>query len=315
MKRDTRDAARGRWKGILTALGVEERFLRNRHGPCPICGGKDKFRFDDKNGEGTWFCNFCRAGDGFTLIQGLRGCSFQEAAKLVDEVVGNAEYRAPRPVNGDPVRRRQRLTAIWRETQSMDSPNAARRYLKGRGLQPSPATRFHPGLTYFEDGRAVGVYPAMVHRLQLAGGKPLTLHVTYLTEAGEKAPVESPKKILPPLLQDNGEKIPFDGCAIRLFKPGRHIGIAEGIETAMAARTLYDIPVWASYSADLLAKWQPPAGTELVTIFADKDESFTGQMRAYELAWRLRREGFGVRVLEPEVVGTDFADLIKRESA
>ena len=48
-----KDRARGRWPGILTALGVPAKALRNRHGPCPVCGGKDRFRFDDKGGAGN----------------------------------------------------------------------------------------------------------------------------------------------------------------------------------------------------------------------------------------------------------------------
>jgi hypothetical protein len=29
---------RHRWLDILPALGVPSRFLRNKHGPCPMCG-------------------------------------------------------------------------------------------------------------------------------------------------------------------------------------------------------------------------------------------------------------------------------------
>jgi putative DNA primase/helicase len=52
---------RHRWLDILTGLGVPAKFLRNKHGPCPMCGGKDRFRFDDKDGKGTFFCNGCGA--------------------------------------------------------------------------------------------------------------------------------------------------------------------------------------------------------------------------------------------------------------
>ncbi|WP_250206017.1 primase-helicase zinc-binding domain-containing protein, partial [Escherichia coli] len=44
-------AARGHWAQILPALGVN--ILKNRHQPCPVCGGKDRFRFDDQEGRGT----------------------------------------------------------------------------------------------------------------------------------------------------------------------------------------------------------------------------------------------------------------------
>lgn len=42
-------AARGHWSRILPALGVT--VLKNRHQPCPVCAGKDRFRFDDREGR------------------------------------------------------------------------------------------------------------------------------------------------------------------------------------------------------------------------------------------------------------------------
>src|SRR5947199_194195 len=47
------ETARGRWHGILPQLGISANLLRNRHGPCPMCGGKDRFRFDDWDGKGV----------------------------------------------------------------------------------------------------------------------------------------------------------------------------------------------------------------------------------------------------------------------
>jgi len=61
---DVRQIAQGRWKSILTALGADEKTLSGKHTACPLCGGKDRFRFDDKEGRGTYFCSGCGAGDG-----------------------------------------------------------------------------------------------------------------------------------------------------------------------------------------------------------------------------------------------------------
>jgi putative DNA primase/helicase len=43
------------WPQVLARLGLPESALRNRHGPCPVpsCGGKDRFRFDNKRKRGT----------------------------------------------------------------------------------------------------------------------------------------------------------------------------------------------------------------------------------------------------------------------
>ncbi len=40
--------ALGHWPRILPALGIQ--VLKNRHQPCPVCGGSDRFRFDDREG-------------------------------------------------------------------------------------------------------------------------------------------------------------------------------------------------------------------------------------------------------------------------
>ena len=45
---------------------------QNRHQACPVCGGSDRFRFDDKEGRGTWFCNQCGAGDGLKLVESVQ---------------------------------------------------------------------------------------------------------------------------------------------------------------------------------------------------------------------------------------------------
>src|SRR5262249_55128417 len=76
---NTIDRARGRWREILPQLGIETNFLRNKHGPCPICGGKDRFRFDDREGSGSYYCNQCGPGPGLLLIRMLRGWDHKTA--------------------------------------------------------------------------------------------------------------------------------------------------------------------------------------------------------------------------------------------
>lgn len=45
---DTVKQACGHWPRILPALGMK--VIKNRHQACPVCGGADRFRFDDKEG-------------------------------------------------------------------------------------------------------------------------------------------------------------------------------------------------------------------------------------------------------------------------
>ena len=84
---DTVNMACGHWPRILPALGVP--VIRNRHQACPVCGGSDRFRFDDKEGRGTWFCNQCGAGDGLKLVEKVFGVSASEAAGKVNDLIGS----------------------------------------------------------------------------------------------------------------------------------------------------------------------------------------------------------------------------------
>src|SRR6185295_18181828 len=96
-----RSQASGKWREVLTRLEMQLPATPKQHGPCPACGGKDRFRFDDRDGRGTWFCNQCapQAGDGFRLIQNVRGCEFPEPLQLVADALG---YQ---PTNGEPSRK------------------------------------------------------------------------------------------------------------------------------------------------------------------------------------------------------------------
>lgn len=90
---DTVKQACGHWPRILPALGMK--VIKNRHQACPVCGGADRFRFDDKEGRGTWFCNQCGAGDGLKLVEKVFGISASEAARKVNAVTGHLPPVAP----------------------------------------------------------------------------------------------------------------------------------------------------------------------------------------------------------------------------
>lgn len=93
---DLYDQARGRWPGILASLaGLTDQQLTDRHQPCPLCGGEDRYRFDDKDGSGSWFCNRCGgknqtggAGNGMDLLMRKTGWEFKRAAEEVERHLG-----------------------------------------------------------------------------------------------------------------------------------------------------------------------------------------------------------------------------------
>jgi hypothetical protein len=80
-----RDRCKGQWPSILLQLGLRltDAALRKRDVPCPMCGGKDRFRFRDDS-VGLWYCRGCGHGDGFNLVMAWKGVSFHEAARLVE---------------------------------------------------------------------------------------------------------------------------------------------------------------------------------------------------------------------------------------
>jgi putative DNA primase/helicase len=144
--------------------------------------------------------------------------------------------------------------------------------------------------------------PAMVAQFLGSDGKALTIHRTYLNGTG-KADIKSPKKLMPGIA-------PLVGGAIRLFPPvDKTIGVAEGIETAIAATQVFSTPCWAVVSSTLMRGFVPPDGVKRVIVFGDSDQNFVGQEAAYRLAKRLFSLDLVVDVQFPET-GKDFNDFL-----
>ena len=90
-----RRSAQGRWVEIIAHLGgVDPAILDGRHGPCPRCGGTDRFRaFGDVADSGGVICGQCHNeenGDGFSTLGWLAGEKFPDVLRKVAEYVGVA---------------------------------------------------------------------------------------------------------------------------------------------------------------------------------------------------------------------------------
>jgi putative DNA primase/helicase len=300
------ERARGRWRSMLPMLGVDSRHLTGKHGPCPMCGGKDRFRFDDKEGKGTWICSQCGAGDGFALAMRLHQIDFKEVATRVEDVVGKAplEYRRRDERSEQAVR--DAMNRLWGAGNIVQPGDLVSRYLEARGIS---LAKFPAALRHVEKCRYQAepptYYPAMIAKVAGPDGKPVTLHRTYLSDDGAKAAVSEPRKLMPAKL--------VNGCAIRLCEPGPVLGIAEGIETALSASIIWSVPCWAAINAAMLMKWDPPQGASEVIIFGDNDPKYGGQSAAYALAHRLAVHGTKVRVEVPDEPGTDWNDMLRAD--
>ena len=80
--------AHGRWSEILASAGVEERILKHRNGPCPLCGGTDRFQYTDKFGEGNYHCRQCGPGGGFKLLQAAKGVDYGDLMDVMNALRG-----------------------------------------------------------------------------------------------------------------------------------------------------------------------------------------------------------------------------------
>ena len=298
MKGRTFDLARGKWRGILQTLGVDGRFLTGKHGPCPKCEGVDRFRWDNSGGNGSYICGQCGAGDGFDLLRLVHGWSFKEAAAEVDAVLGNVTtLDMPKP-KMDEEKRRKLLIEVWGRSLPIAGGDLVDMYLLARGIQPKAypdALRFAPSCMA-PDGNK---YPAMLARVVGVDGKGMTIHRTFLG-IGAKADIAQPRALMPGSIED--------GACVRLSPVCDHIGIAEGIETALGATQLFGIPTWAAINSTMMAKWSAPDGVRRVTVFSDNDSKFGGQSAAYTLAHKLSLKGIAVDVQMPSQMGRDWAD-------
>jgi putative DNA primase/helicase len=225
---------------------------------------------------------------------------FRDAACAVDEILGNVadDPKAKPALSGETQRRL--LNDLWRASLAVETDCPVGWYLTNRvpGWSNCADLRFAERAPV--PGGSFG--PAMLAMVRdCKTGNPVSIHRTFLTLAGTKADMPNPRALMPGDLPE--------AVSVRLAEAGEVLGIAEGIETALAAQAKFGVPCHAAINAGFLAKWQPPEGVRKVIVFGDCDDSYTGQAAAYTLAHRLSRK-VAVEVRIPGQFGTDWADEV-----
>jgi hypothetical protein len=288
------------------------------------------------NGPRQGICCFFggsnRGGDLIELAQGVLGLNKAGAVSWAKEWLGlPANLRRPDPELIEKRRReaeerrkareaeqaRERADKlksaweIWDEAQD-DGPGFG--YLRFRGIDPAHADaelRSHPNLRHSEGGS----FPALIGKVTDAEGGFAGIWRIYVAKNGKgKASVEAPKMGLGVAR----------GGAVRIGGVGHTVGIAEGIETALAVRQLVNeqtgitFPVWAALSANGMQSVEIPSKVFQVKIFPDHDQPTrflfvgkpsVGMTAAKGLATRLQSEAVSVSIIAP-ARGTDWLDRL-----
>jgi phage/plasmid primase-like uncharacterized protein len=297
-----------------------------RCGPCPKCGGTDRFAINTT--KQIWNCRGCqRGGDVISLVQHLDGCTFAAAVATLSrqaptgrDIGKNAKPDLPNRVlkthgekscNSDGERAREAL-AIWSAARDpQDTP--AWKYLFRRGvvLEALPsrineALRFHPDCPWHDERRMclVALWTDTI------SGEARAIHRRVITPDGGK-------------LGHWRAWGPTTGCVIRLWPDddvSQSLVLGEGVETVLAAATRIAHrgtllqPAWAAGDAGHVGAFPTLSGVEALTLLVDADENGIGQSRAAECTRLWTAAGRQVVRLTPRLVGADFNDLIEVRS-
>ena len=334
---EIRAAANGRWQEIHAAIGIPRELLNTRkHQPCPHCGGKDRYRYTDYQGNGGFICNQCTpdGGSGFDLIMLVCGLDFADAVQETAALLGLQARRddAPRPAVrlaapapiAPPKDRQAELSARFQAARPLDGAGAVCAYLQTRGLpvcaDSLPAALRETVADYWADDgqgrkRVIGRFPAMLAAVTLPDGSIQGLHTTYLQQSANgwqklNTPNPATGEALAAKKMYSRFAGSLKGAAVHLAAPdaqGRLI-VAEGIETALAARALFGLPAVAALSAWGMRHFQIPAGVKELFVCADHDHSRTGIQAANALAVRAIKQGLAAHIWQPESAGFDALD-------
>lgn len=245
-----------------------------------------------------------RLGDYGLLYHCFAGCDTRDVLRAVRRLdrraLDTTEHPAcvSPPDDDGPSRR---IRALWDEaTAIVGTP--AERYLAGRGLAPpTRRLRFHP-LTPLGSGAALRRRPAILAAVQ-DGPVLIALHRTFLAADGTSlaTDLDQPRRML-------GR--PGRG-AVRLSSASPTLGIAEGMETALAAMQLLNLPVWAVLGNERLAHVTIPLGVRRLLILADDDAA--GRRGAAIAAQAHDHPGRAVIRLWPGGGHNDWNDRLRSE--
>jgi hypothetical protein len=224
------------------------------------------------------------------LLHCFAGCDFLEIIRAIrskgalrgGNLPSAADAREVQAKDYGPLARK-----IWSKARKLPG-TLAERYLTSRGLVgPWSDIRFHPR-TPIGSGALVTFRPALIAAIRDDSGLVAIHRIALDPSTGRKAiDLENPKLTL-------GK--PKRG-AVRLFKAGRTLGIAEGIETAKSAAAMLSIPVWAVLGNERFPQVDIPFDIARLILLPDRGPAGD---RGAQLALEAHaREGRDIEILLP----------------
>ncbi|NDY74255.1 hypothetical protein DO021_20505 [Desulfobacter hydrogenophilus] len=290
------------------------------HVPCPSKEHKnsvDGFRlFDDAEETGGGICNTCGSfSDGFALLMWLRSWKFKKVLSEVSKCLDTLDV-PERSIEWDHKEKSEKRKTVNSHAQERINITLAkadfccdrvRKYLKSRGLSGNTKDLlYHESVKYYEKSDKSEKYlGAMIAQVVNSEDQVISLHYTYLSyDHPGKADVESPKKFA-----KSPMKGILNGAAIILGEISETMGVAEGIETALAVQETMGGSMLIM-PANLQKNMYIPEATETIEIWADNDRSGAGEKAADELAGRLLDEGKKVFFMMPPKKGEDWLDVL-----
>jgi hypothetical protein len=281
----------------IARRGIKLRGKIEQTGPCPRCGGTDRFSIN--TAKQVWNCRGCaRGGDVIELVMHLDSVDFGDACRsLIGEV---KSARKPQPSS-----RVSNGLELWRAAAPM-AGTLAETYLRRRGLDFSDpdgrVLRFHPCCPF---GPGV-THPCMVGLFRsVITDEPVGIHRTALASDGRKIDRMALGRV--------------GAAAIKLSadeEVERGLTIGEGIETTIAGMMLGFKPAWAVGFAGGIRAFPVLGGIECLTILVDHDAPDhngrqAGLQAAQECSQRWTAAGREVQRVIPRRQGDDMADLAK----
>ncbi|MFJ5932239.1 DUF7146 domain-containing protein [Sphingomonas sp. NPDC092331] len=245
-----------------------------------------------------------RVGDHALLFKCFAGCDTRDVIRailLLDKDALHHGHGSPEPGSalGSDFAGRLRALQIWDGARPI-AGTIAELYLRRRGISIlSPALRFHPR-TPLGRGDDVDFRPAMITALH-DHGRFVAIQRTFF-ESGEPRRARD---------LDNSRRMlgrPFRGAVV--LAPATHeLGLAEGIETAMSAMVVHDMPVWATLGNERMAHVALPVTVTRLFLFPDNDVA--GEIGAAEAMAAHARPGRSIKTLWPPDGYNDWNDLLR----